>query len=439
MNKTKILLVNPPIYDFAAYDLWAKPLGLLYLSSILKQQNIEIQIFDYMDRNYPSIPKQPSNQYGCGHYIQQEIKKPKVISNIKRKYHRFGIPENIAEKFFQTIEKPDVIIMGSIMTYWYLGVIEASKLLKKLFPDVPIILSGIYATLCSEHAKTIKTIDEVVVGPFDNFNPIFKKYNINTEINSNFERFPIPDYSFYKNKEYIVLKTSIGCPFKCNYCAQYILNNNTYTIKNPLKIKEEIYNLTKENVQNIAFYDDALIFNSDKLMKVLLKELQKDDKKFCFHTPNGLHARFLDEELAELMFNAKFIQPRFSLETSNDKEQKNSNNKVSNIEYERTIKYLNKVGYKKGDYITYLLIGMPGQNTENIRESIKYVHNLGSRISLSEYSSIPYTKDWQTLPNKLKQDPLTQNNTYFMTLNKDYDELIELKEFAKELNKKLQT
>jgi hypothetical protein len=32
----KILLVNPPVYDFAAYDLWAKPLGLLYLSSLLK-------------------------------------------------------------------------------------------------------------------------------------------------------------------------------------------------------------------------------------------------------------------------------------------------------------------------------------------------------------------------------------------------------------------
>ena len=436
---TKILLVNPPIYDFVAYDLWAKPLGLLYLSSILKQQNVDVQFFDYMDRNYPNISKQPSNKYGCGHYVQQEIKKPKIISNIKRKYHRFGIPEDIAEKFFKNIEKPDVIILGSIMTYWYLGVIEASKLLKKIFPDVPIILSGIYATLCNEHAKTIKTIDAVVIGSFDNFCPILKKYNINIEINSNFEKFPIPDYSFYKNKEYIVLKTSIGCPFKCNYCAQYILNNNTYTIKDPLKIKEEIYDLTKENVRNIAFYDDALIFNSDKLMKVLLKELQKDNKKFYFHTPNGLHARFLDEELAELMFNAKFIQPRFSLETSNDKEQKNSNNKVSNVEYERTIKYLNKAGYNKGEYITYLLIGMPGQNIENIRESIKYVHNLGSRISLSEYSPIPYTKDWQTLPNELKQDPLTQNNTFFMTLNKEYDRLIKLKEFAKELNKKLQS
>lgn len=435
---TKILLVNPPIYDFAAYDLWAKPLGLLYLSSILKQQNTDIQFFDYMDRNYPDIPKQESNKYGCGHYIQQEIIKPKVISNIKRKYHRFGIPEDIAEKFFQNTEKPDIIILGSIMTYWYLGVIEVSKLLKKIFPYVPIILSGIYATLCNEHAGTIKTIDEVIIGSFDNFNPVFKKYNINVTLNSNFANFPLPDYSFYKNKEYIVLKTSIGCPFKCDYCAQYILNNNTYTIKNPLTIKEEICKLTGENVKNIAFYDDALIFNSNKLIKVLLKELQKDGKIFYFHTPNGLHARFLDEELAELMFNAKFVQPRFSLETSNSQEQKNSNNKVSNMEYERTIKYLNKAGYKQGEYITYLLIGMPGQNIENIRESIKYVHNLGSRISLSEYSPIPYTKDWQNLPDELKQDPLTQNNTYFMTLNKDYDKLVKLKEFAKQLNKNLQ-
>lgn len=435
---TKILLVNPPIYDFAAYDLWAKPLGLLYLSSILKQQNIDVQFFDYMDRNYPNIEKKESNKYGCGHYIQQEIQKPKVISNIKRKYHRFGIPTDIAENFFKNIDKPDVIILGSIMTYWYLGVVESASLLKMIFPSVPIILSGIYATLCSEHAKTIKSIDDIVVGSFDNFNPIFKKYSINVTLNSNFANFPLPDYSFYNNKEYVVLKTSIGCPFKCDYCAQYILNNNTYTIKNPLIIKDEIYKLTEVNIKNIAFYDDALIFNSNKLIKVLLKELQKNNKSFYFHTPNGLHARFLDEELAELMFNAKFIQPRFSLETSNIQEQKNSNNKVSNSEYERTIKYLNNVGYKKGEYITYLLIGMPGQNIENIKESIKYVHNLGSRISLSEYSPIPYTKDWQNLPDELKQDPLTQNNTYFMTLNKDYDKLVKLKEFAKQLNKKLQ-
>ncbi|GAI31851.1 unnamed protein product, partial [marine sediment metagenome] len=36
------LLINPWIYDFTAYDFWSKPLGLLYIASILREQGYEI-------------------------------------------------------------------------------------------------------------------------------------------------------------------------------------------------------------------------------------------------------------------------------------------------------------------------------------------------------------------------------------------------------------
>ncbi len=454
MKYQNILLVNPPVYDFAAYDLWAKPLGLLYLSSILKQKSMNITLFDYMDRHHDIyskktllssefiFPKNGSNKYGCGHYIKKEIVKPDIIKNIERKYFRFGIPEQEAKKFFlnlKNLQKPDIIIVGSIMTYWYLGVSECVKTLKNLFPDVPIFLGGVYATLCENHAKTLDGIDEVVAGPLVNFNSVFEKYNLDVKIDCDFKNFPMPDYSHYKNNEYIALKTSIGCPFKCSYCAQYILNKNGYSVKNPLTIKDEIEKLVTNNIKNVVFYDDALLFNADNSIKILLKEFIKENKKFYFHTPNGLHARFIDEELAELMHQTSFVQPRFSLETSNAEEQKNSNNKVSNKEYERTIKFLKKAGYKDGEYITYLLMGMPGQSIENVKESIKYVHALGSKISLSEYSPIPHTKDWQLLNEKFKQDPLTQNNTFFISLNKNFKKLQELKLMAKELNKQLKS
>ncbi|MBL7073531.1 MAG: hypothetical protein ISS33_07200 [Candidatus Omnitrophica bacterium] len=52
-----ILLVNPWIYDFAAYDLWLKPWGLLKISTILKKNGFNVYFVDAMDRRHVLINK----------------------------------------------------------------------------------------------------------------------------------------------------------------------------------------------------------------------------------------------------------------------------------------------------------------------------------------------------------------------------------------------
>jgi hypothetical protein len=42
----KVLLVNPYIYDVSAYGFWSSPLGLLYMGSVLRKNNMEIQLID---------------------------------------------------------------------------------------------------------------------------------------------------------------------------------------------------------------------------------------------------------------------------------------------------------------------------------------------------------------------------------------------------------
>ena len=401
----KILLINPPVYDFAAFDLWAKPLGLFYLASILKQQGIEVDFLDYMDREFTEERRVKSEKwrygngcksdsYGCGHYIKQEVEKPEVLKDIPRKFSRYGLPKDLAASYLKGLCPPDLIIVTSVMTYWYPGVFEAIQTVKEIFPTVPIVLGGVYATLCYEHAQK-SGADHVLKGGIDSLNAIFKAKNAGIAIPCNFSEFPIPYYPPNQNRGYAVLRISIGCPFRCSYCAQDILCANKYEVKPWQKVFDEIKTFVNSGIKNIVFYDDALLYDADKNIKPLLRQIIKEKLDINIHSPNGLHARYLDLELAALMKEAGFIMPRFSLETSDSSMQKETGAKVSNEIYISAMQMLQKAGYKKGEYLTYLLIGMPGQKLEEVENSIKFTHELGSKVSLSEYSIIPGTKDFE--------------------------------------------
>ncbi|MFC1549226.1 radical SAM protein, partial [Candidatus Omnitrophota bacterium] len=141
----KILLVNPWIHDFAAYDLWIKPWGLLKISSILKDNGFDVYYTDVLDRHHPLLKKK-TREYpdGTGKFFSEEIEKPRVFKDIPRKYKRYGLPLELFERSLPG-EDIDLIFVTSVMTYWYPGVFEAIKILKRKYEKVPVILGGIYA------------------------------------------------------------------------------------------------------------------------------------------------------------------------------------------------------------------------------------------------------------------------------------------------------
>ena len=107
-----MLLVNPWIYDFKAFDYWMKPTGLLYLSSVFKKSGCRVSFIDCLDRSDADINLKDCN-FGCGKYRSFEIKKPLEYNNIPRKWQRFGISE---EKFIEKCRKlqiPDLICVTS--------------------------------------------------------------------------------------------------------------------------------------------------------------------------------------------------------------------------------------------------------------------------------------------------------------------------------------
>jgi radical SAM superfamily enzyme YgiQ (UPF0313 family) len=429
----RALLVNPWIYDFAAYDLWSKPLGLLYIASILRKNNYECYLLDCMDRHHPKIAAK-DKKYGCGHYIKEEIPKPECLKHIPRKYKRYGLPLNVVEGKLSQIPKPDVVFVTSIMTYWYLGVFEIIKIIKRFFPEIPVILGGIYATLEYEHAKEYAHADRVFKG--DDMGMLMDLVEANWYPKS-FSEFPYPAYDLYNELSYAPILTSRGCLMHCPYCAADLLHKG-FEKRKPQAVVDEIEFITKRyGVKDFAFYDDALLMDKQHSKEIFERIIERGLDCY-FHTPNGLHVKSITQEMAELMYKAGFKTIRLSLETANPERQLEMGNKANNDDLVSAIDFFEQAGFRRKDIGVYLMIGMKGQSFDEMVDSIRFVSSLGVRVCLAEYSPIKGTKEWERADLPSDMDPLLTNNSIF-TLQDDWNMFERIKSMAKTLNAHLTT
>ncbi|MBN1621133.1 MAG: radical SAM protein [Endomicrobiales bacterium] len=367
--------------------------------------------------------------------------KAKVLAEIPKKYKRYGLPEDLFLKELEKIDYPDIVLVTSGMTYWYPGVLEVIKTIKERFPKSSVILGGVYASICPEHARRYSGADHIITG--SDLSEFFKtisgkgfKPTIN-KIPESFSDFPMPDYEMYDSLEYIALRTTIGCPFRCSYCSIKTLCGDKFERKPPEKIVSEIKYLSDKGIKNLAFYDDALFFEPDKHIVPVLDEIKKQKLKMNIHSPNGLHAKFITPGLAKTMKESNFVMPRVSLETINKETQEKTGGKVNNENFLAACENLKAAGYKPGEISSYLMIGMPDQDFSEVEESIRFVHSQGAKVFLAEYSPIPDTKDWEKAEKIIpSDDPLWHNNSIFPLYPlSDWPKFQKLKDLALELNK----
>jgi radical SAM superfamily enzyme YgiQ (UPF0313 family) len=413
-----ILLINPWITDFAAYNFWIKPLGLLRIASLLRMNGFRITLIDCTD--YPAKTK----RYGDGTFLKTKIEKPLPLKSIPRNFSQYGIPEEILLKRFSMLEeKPNVIGITSGMTYWYPGVFKVIEIARKVFSNVPIILGGIYATLCSEHAKRHSGVDIVFNGRGES--EVLKLISelTGSEIGS-FEfrnsqsairNENYPAFDLYAQLDYVCVATTRGCPLTCSYCASPFLAKGFFR-RDPFEVADEIeYWTGKYGVNNIAFYDDALLVEPSRHIIPILKEIIKRDIHCNFHTPNGLHIKEMDEETASLLFRTGFKTIRFGFETSNEAMQLETGGKVDNHAFKDAIKHLKRAGYSGEEIGVYIMVGLPGQRAGEVEESIAFVKEEGARPMLVEYSPIPHTPLFEKAKRMsefdLENEPLYHNNS----------------------------
>jgi len=439
-----LLLINPWIYDFTAYDLWSKPLGLLYIASFLRKFDFNISFIDCMDKYgfdwHPKIRK-----YGKGNFYRTEVEKPKILEHIPRKYCRYGIPEEIFKERLSQIPKPNAILLTSIMTYWYLGPKRVVEIIREIYPDVPVILGGVYATLLPKHAKEVVKPDYIITGSGEIkvLELLGNLLNMDVSMNEipiSIDDFPYPAFDLINHPDYMLIMTARGCPYDCSFCAKEKISMH-FVQRTPDNVIDELkYHYQKYRNRDFAFYDDALFINKSKHIEVILGKIIESRMPIRFHSPNGLFAKYIDERLANLMYQSNFKTIRLSFETSNENRRKDMYSKVSNDDMINAVENLEKAGYLRSKIEAYALMGLPGQDITEIVATMIFLNNLGIQIKLASFSPIPGTLDFDRAVEagsiSKNIDPLLTNKTIFPLSdeNLNYDTYKKIRTFSQVLN-----
>ncbi|PIU40923.1 MAG: hypothetical protein COS99_08460 [Candidatus Omnitrophica bacterium CG07_land_8_20_14_0_80_42_15] len=107
----KYLLLNPWIYDFAAYDFGIKPIGLLRIASYLRASG-DVYFLDCLAGCARSKKKT-----GFSKFRKEKIDKPAALKDIKRPYFKYGISIQDFKNKLLSIKHPDAIFVSSGMTF----------------------------------------------------------------------------------------------------------------------------------------------------------------------------------------------------------------------------------------------------------------------------------------------------------------------------------
>jgi radical SAM superfamily enzyme YgiQ (UPF0313 family) len=406
----KLLLVNPPIYDFTAFDFWLRPYGLLRVGGRLR--SCTLTAFDYLVSN-------KRDAFGRGRFERDPISKPSALADIPRNFYRFGRPREEFRRLLSTTAF-DAVLIQTVMTYWYLGVREVIEDVRALQPNARIVLGGVYATLCSRHAESLGA-DVVIDG--SNLKPL---------------ELPLSDgLPFWEgvDREVATLKITDGCPFRCTYCSVPIV----YPDFSPRPLDtciEELRYLAHLGTRHVAFYDDALLFNPERILMPFIEAVLREGLEFSFHTPNALNARFITPALARLMVRAGFKTFYLGFESSDYRWQRKTGGKVYSEEFTDAVGALRQAG--ASSITAYIIIGHPQSGAQNLDASIRFAAEQGARVMLSEFAPIPGTADGEACrPFTDLDEPLNHNKTAFTYRTLGAERTNELKTLARQLNTRL--
>jgi len=416
-GRRRALLVHPWICDYAAYDFWIQPLGLLFTGGFLRSRGWRVDLVDALAGARESGRRRWD---GTAPFTSTVIPDPLPLpeGGGRRRFRRYGVPADEFERRLARVARPDAILVSLQMTYWYPALETAIKALGRVHPGVPVFLGGGYASLLPEHAAARPGVRAVVSGrrPESAFARLCRLLGEPPPSAQEARRAPAA-WDVCGEVPHAAVLTSWGCPFRCTYCA----TPRSFPGWHPRPaevVAAELRGLAgRPRLRDLACYDDALLHRREEHFLPLAAALAKAGfgaDRFRWHFPNGLHARWLDRPVVAALRDLGAATVWLGIESCDPVFQKEWGGKVAREDVERALAAFEAERFRPRHLGAYLLAGLPGLDGESVLRSMERLHALGLRVAVATFSPIPGTPEFEraaTADPRLREQPLRQNNT----------------------------
>ena len=104
---------------------------------------------------------------------------------------------------------------------------------------------------------------------------------------------------------------------------------------------------------------------------------EKSGTEFSFYTPNAMHIRYIDEEVAHLMKSAGFRDIRLGFESESESFHAEHDSKYTEDGFFRAVRLLTEAGFSRKQIIVYILAGLPEQRACEVEDTILYAADRG--------------------------------------------------------------
>lgn len=409
MNTMKILLVQPAKAPgtIGSEDLFLyEPLALEYLASVLVSDH-DVRIIDMrLDGNLKSAINEFNPEIvGITAYtvnvntvreICKELKlwKPDVFTVVGG-HHATVAHADFLEPHI------DIIVIGE-------GIFVFKEIARRVEKNAGC--EGIPGTAYLKNGNAVK-IPPVPVSDLDLFP--FPARNLTEGYRKNY-------FSDWK-KPLASVRTSQGCPFRCNFCALWKLNGGKYLTRRPEKIVEELSGIREKSV---FFADDESLIDTERMLKLakLIKESGIRKQYFIYSRSDTIvkHPEII-ETWKEIGLDSIFI----GLEFFRDEDLACIGKRSTIRQNEEAVRILHNLDLR----IFGSFIIKPDFTRDDFREFRRYCRRLRLHLPVfSVLTPLPGTDYYE----EVKDNLTTANFDYFDLLHSVLQTRLPLKEFYEE-------